>query len=229
VRLFLMFMKPWEQDAPWSSTGITGLSRFLDRVWTVTLAPHGQESGGREEDASRGGGDGGTSGSQALRALAHRKLKRVTDDYEGFHFNTMVARLIELTNALMRYRGTAVAGSQDWEETIRLLLLMLAPAAPHITEELWSRRLTAAGEPWRSIHQEAWPAVDEALAAEETMELPVQVNGKLRDRVPMAVGLPRAEVEEIVRAREKVQAALGGQEPLRTVYVDGRLINFVVR
>ena len=106
----------------------------------------------------------------------------MTADYEIFHFNTMVAKLMELSNALYRYRGSSVAGGPEWDEAIRLLLLMLAPAAPHVTEELWSRRLAANGEEWSSIHTATWPTVDEAAAAESTREVPVQVNGKVRDR-----------------------------------------------
>ena len=106
---------------------------------------------------------------------------------------------------------------------------MLAPVAPHIAEELWSRRLAAAGEPWRSIHAEAWPAFDPALVAADEIELPVQVNGKLRDLVRMAPGLPRDEVEAIVLAQPKVQANLEGKEVVKVIHVDGRLVNIVVR
>ena len=146
-----------------------------------------------------------------------------------FDPDVAVAKAMELTNVLMRYRGTAVAGRSDWDEAIRLLLLMLAPAAPHISEELWSRRLASAGEAWRSIHTERWPAWDEALVAERTVELPIQVNGKLRDRVEIAAGLSQAEVEAIVLAREKVQAALGGRAPDKVIHAGGRLVNLVVR
>ena len=154
----------------------------------------------------------------------------MTGDYEAFHFNTMVARLMELSNLLFRYRGTEVAGGPAWNEAIALLLLMLAPAAPHVTEELWSRRLAARGEAWRSIHAERWPEVDAAAAAVETRELPVQVNGKVRDRVEIAVGLSEAEVEALVMTRPKVVAALAGKTPNRVIHAGGgRLVNIVVR
>ncbi len=154
----------------------------------------------------------------------------MTVDYEAFRFNTMVAKLMELANLLFRYRGTEVAGGAAWDEAVRLLLLMLAPAAPHITEELWSRRLAAAGAPWSSIHAERWPEVDAAAAAVATRELPVQVNGKVRDRVEVAVGLSEAEVEAIVLARPKVIAALAGAVPDRIIHAGGgRLVSIVVR
>jgi leucyl-tRNA synthetase len=123
-----------------------------------------------------------------------------------------------------------VAGSTEWDEAVRLLLLMLAPAAPHITEELWSRRLAAAGTTWSSIHAEAWPALDADAAAAETREVPVQVNGKLRDRVEVPAGIGQAELEAVVLARPKVAAALGGRAPDRVIHAGGgRLVNIVVR
>ncbi|HXG40357.1 MAG TPA: leucine--tRNA ligase [Candidatus Limnocylindrales bacterium] len=229
VRLFLMFMKPWEQDAPWSPTGIAGVHRFLNRVWTVVLDPHGVEPG--DPDAGRlPAGESEPLARRVLRSAAHRTLKDVTEDYAGLRFNTLVAKLMELTNTLMRYRGTPVAGSTEWNEAVRLLLLMLAPAAPHITEELWSRRLAAAGVEWSSIHTERWPEVDEAAIVAETREVPIQVDGKLRDRVTVPAGIDEATLREIVLARDKVRAALDGREPERVVVVgEGRLVNVVRR
>jgi leucyl-tRNA synthetase len=222
VRLFLMFMGPWDQGGPWSPTGIEGVHRFLRRVWTVTLDPHGREAGEGAPVEVEGG-------EREVRVAAHRTLRDVTSEHEGFRWNTMVAHLMELTNTLMRHRGTSVAGTAGWDEAVRLLLLMLAPIAPHITEELWSRRLEAAGESWRSIHQESWPAFDAPLVAEDVIELPVQVNGKLRDLVPVAIGLSQDEIERLVMARPKVQANLEGREVVRVVHVGGRLVNIVVR
>ena len=142
----------------------------------------------------------------------------------------MIAKLMELTNLLMRYRGTSVAGTAEWDESIRLALLMLAPAAPHITEELWSRRLAAAGEPWASIHTQSWPAVDPTAVVEETREVPIQVNGKLRDRVTVPTGISEIELDQIVLARDKVRAALDGREPAKIIHAGGgRLVNIVVR
>jgi leucyl-tRNA synthetase len=228
VRLFLMFMGPWDQGGPWSPTGIGGVHRFLNRVWTVVLDPTGTEAG-RAEGAGLGPGESPESAGRTLRVAAHKALKQVSAQYEDYRFNTMVAQLMELTNVLMRYRGTPVAGTADWDEAVRLLLLMLAPAAPHIAEELWSRRLAARGEPWRSIHTEQWPAYDPALTTDELIELPVQINGKLRDRVLVPAGASEAEIEAVVLARERVRAALDGKQPARIVHVPGRLVNVVVR
>ena len=229
VRLFLMFMGPWDQGGPWNDRGIGGVNRFLHRVWTVATDPHGREPGDRESGVLPEGQDEDAARA-AIRAAAHRTLRDVNEDYEGFRWNTMVAKLMELTNLLFRYRGTDVAGLPDWDEAVRLLLLMLAPAAPHITEELWSRRLEAAGEPWASIHTQRWPTVDETALVEETREVIVQVNGKVRDRVMVPSGVSDIELEQIVLARDRIRAILGEQEHARIVHAPGgRLVNIVAR
>src|SRR4029079_2034600 len=193
VRLFLMFMGPWDQGGPWSPTGIGGVHRFLNRVWTLVLDAKGREPGDPEA-GNLPAGETAESARAAIRKAAHRTLRDVTADYEAFHFNTMIAKLMELANTLFRYRGTEVAGRAEWDEAIRLLLLMLSPAAPHIAEELWSRRAAAAGEAWASIHTQTWPEVDPAAVAESTREIPVQVNGKLRDRVTVPADASDADI-----------------------------------
>ena len=229
VRLFLMFMGPWDQGGPWSPTGIGGVHRFLNRVWALALDPHYKEPG--DPDAGTLPDDQDEAAARAeVRAVAHRTLRDVTADYEAFHFNTMVAKLMELSNALFRYRGSVVAGSAEWDEAVRLLLLMLAPAAPHLTEELWSRGLAARGEAWSSIHRETWPEVDLAAVAESTREVPVQVNGKVRDRVVVPANADAAAIEAAVLASERIQQLLAGRAPERIIQAGGgRIVNLVVR
>jgi leucyl-tRNA synthetase len=228
VRLFLMFMGPWDQGGPWSPTGIGGISRFLHRVWAAALDPHGVEAGDPESGVLPAGQDRAAA-EKALRTAAHRTLRTVSEEYAELRFNTMVAHLMELSNLLQRYRGTVAAGNAAWNEAISMLLLMLAPAAPHVTEELWSRLAESRGEAWLSIHTQPWPAVDEAAAAENEREVPVQVNGKLRDRVTVPVGIAEAELERLVLARPKVVAALDGKQPLKVIHAGGKLVNIVVR
>jgi leucyl-tRNA synthetase len=242
VRLFLMFMGPWDQGGPWSPTGIGGISRFLNRVWYSVLDPHGVDAGDPESGVLPAGQDAAAA-EKALRAAAHRTLRTVSEEYAELRFNTMVAHLMELSNLLQRYRGTEIAGGVAWDEAVRLLLLMLAPAAPHIAEELWSRLAEARGEApvgaapagaapageAASIHTQAWPAVDEAAAAENEREIPVQINGKLRDRVQVPVGIGQAELEALVLARPKIVAALEGKAPLKVIHAGGKLVNIVVR
>jgi leucyl-tRNA synthetase len=229
VRLFLMFMGPWDQGGPWSPTGIGGVHRFLNRVWALTLEPHYLEPGDPEAGVLPVGQDE-KAARAAIRAAAHRTLRDVTADYDAFHFNTMVAKLMELSNALFRYRGSSVAGGPEWDEAVRLLLLMLAPAAPHIAEELWSRRLAANDEAWRSIHTERWPEVDLAAVAESTREVPVQVNGKVRDRIVVPAGADAAAIEAAVLGSVRIQQILAGRAPDRIIQAGGgRLVNLVVR
>ncbi len=228
VRLFLMFMKPWAADAPWSATGIEGVYRFLRRVWTVATDAHGVESG----DAEAGrlpAGQTGASAATALQRHAHRTLKKVTDDHADFGWNTMISALMELTNRLIRLRGTEVAGGPEWDEAVRLLILMLAPIAPHFSEELWSRRLAKSGEEWSSVHTQPWPAYVPELVVDPEAELPIQVNGKLRDVITVPAALSDIEIEQIVLARDKVRVHLEGQQVARVVIVAGRLVNVVTR
>jgi leucyl-tRNA synthetase len=229
IRLFLMFMGPWDQGGPWSPTGIGGVHRFLNRLWTIALDPHGREPGDPESGSLPAGVDEATARLR-IRQAAHRTLRGVTADYEAFHFNTMIAKLMELANLLMRFRGSVVAGSDEWDEAVHLALVMLAPAAPHITEELWSRRLAATGAAWSSIHAESWPAVDESAVVEATREVPVQVNGKLRDRVVVAADISGPDLEAAVLASERIQAILAGRAPLKIIQAGGgKLVNIVVR
>ena len=228
VRLFLMFMGPWDQGGPWNPSGIEGVNRFLRRVWTVTLDPNGQEHG--DPDAGKlPDGQDLAAAEKALRVAAHRTLQGVTGDHEGFRWNTIVAKLMELTNQLMHYRGTTAASTDAWDEAVRLLVLMLAPVAPHIAEELWSRRLEASDETWTSVHRLPWPAFDEAVVATEMIDLPVQVNGKLRDKVSVVPGLPEDEIEKLVMAQPKIIANLEGKQVVKVIHVRGRLVNIVVR
>jgi leucyl-tRNA synthetase len=229
VRLYLMFMGPWDQGGPWSPSGIEGPYKFLHRVWTIALDPGGRDAG-HGGAAALPDGESESDARDRIRSAAHRTLRDVTEDYEGFRWNTMVAKLMELANLLSRYRGTAVAGLPEWDEAVRLLLLMLAPAAPHITEELWSRLAEARGDAWASIHTQRWPEVDDEAIVEATHEVPIQVNGKLRDKVTVPAGISEIELEQVVLARDKVAAALAGRQPHRIIHAGGgRLVNIVVR
>ncbi len=229
VRLFLMFMGPWDQGGPWSPTGIGGVHRFLSRVWALALDPHFREPGDPSSGTLPDGQDEGTARA-ALRAAAHKTLRDVTVDYEHFHFNTMVAKLMELTNTLFRYRGSPIAGGSEWDEAVGMLLQMLAPAAPHITEELWARRLAARGEEWSSIHASRWPEVDQSAVVESTREIPVQINGKVRDRVTVPADASAAAVQTAVLASPRIKELLAGRTPDRVIQAGGgKLVNLVVR
>jgi leucyl-tRNA synthetase len=210
VRLFLMFIGPWDQGGPWNPTGIEGVHRFLGRVWSVALAAPAGEPGDQAEL------------TRALRRATHVTIAGVSDDYAAFHFNTAVAKLMELTNAIGKARDVGLAGTDAYDEAVDTLLLLLAPIAPHVAEELWARR----GKPY-SIHQQAWPTHDPELATADTIELPIQVDGKLRDRLVVTRDTPAEEIERLAMASEHVQRYLAGRSPRRVIQVPGKLVNVV--
>jgi leucyl-tRNA synthetase len=214
VRLFLMFIGPWDQGGPWSTTGIDGVYRFLGRVWHLSQA----DGGGSGPDGAPGAADA----ERTLRRVMHQAIAAVTADYEGFRFNTGIAKLMELANALADAREQGIGASDAYAEAVDTLLLLLAPVAPHISEELWQRR----GKPY-SVHHQPWPVSDPAIAAADTIELPVQVDGKLRDRLLVAKSTTADEIERLALASERVQAYLGGRAPRRVIQIPGKLVNVV--
>jgi leucyl-tRNA synthetase len=212
VRAFLMFIGPWDQGGPWNPSGIEGLHRFLSRVWNVA---HPSASGGPSSAADE-------ELLRALRRATHTTIAGVTKDYDAFHFNTGISKLMELTNALVRARETGLSGTDAYAESVDTLLLLLAPVAPHVTEELWAQR----GRPY-SIHQQAWPPYDPALAIADTIELPVQVDGRLRDRLVVTPDTPAEEIERMALESEHVQRYLGRRAPARVIQIPGKLVNVV--
>ena len=231
VRLFLMFMGPWDQGGPWSGSGISGIVRFLGRVWTLALDPHGKEPGDPNAGTLPNGEDQAAA-ELSIRRAAHKAIAGVEADIEAFRFNTAVAKLMEFANALFPYRGSPVAGGAAWSEALDYLLSALAPMAPHLAEEMHSRlqaeRGTAVSDPaWRSIHQRSWPVVDPSLLTASTRELPIQVNGKLRDKLTISATATEAEIEALALASDKVKLALEGRPVKKVIHAGGRLINIV--
>ncbi len=231
VRLFLMFMGPWDQGGPWSGSGISGIVRFLGRVWTLALDPHGREPGDPNAGTLPNGEDQAAA-ELSIRRAAHKAIAGVEADIEAFRFNTAVAKLMEFANALFPYRGSPVAGGAAWSEALDYLLSALAPMAPHLAEEMHSRlqeeRGTPVGDPsWRSIHQRSWPAVDPSLLTASTRELPIQVNGKLRDKLTISATATEKEIEALALASDKVKLALEGRPVKKVIHAGGRLINIV--
>ena len=213
VRAYLMFGWRWDQGGPWDSQGIEGVVRFLNRVWDCVLEPGYQGDDQPDEKAVRD-----------LRRKVHQAIRKGTEDMESFSFNTYVANLMELNNALLRAKGTPVYGTPAWEEATESLLLMLAPACPHITEELWQR----TGRPY-SIHLQAWPTWDEEIAAEEMITLVVQVNGKVRDRVDLPIDVDEETARAQALATEGARRHTEGKQIVKVIFVPGRLVNVVVR
>ena len=200
LRVYIMFMGDYEKATPWSENGVKGCKRFLDRVWALQDVLTADE--GLSED---------------LTGPFHRTLKKVSSDIEGMKFNTAIAAMMTLLNQIAD-KGSVTRG--EW----RLLLSMLNPFAPHMTEELWER----AG--FEGLLATApWPEYDEAKCAEATVEIAVQLNGKLRSRITVAADISAADAIAAAKADERVAPMLDGMQVVKELYVPGKLVNVVVK
>ena len=218
VRAYLMFVAPWEQGGEWNDSGLSGISRWLNRVWKLALEPYKMRVAAAVLDRL-----GDEKAHRDLQRITHQTVRKVTEDLERFRFNTMIAALMEFTNYLAKAKETGYITDSVWEEAIDTLLLLMAPTVPHLAEELWQR----AGYDY-SIHNQSWPHWDEKLAKDEEITLVVQVNGKLRDRIIVPASITEAEARQLAVERQRVKAYLEGKRVLKRIYVPGRLVNFVV-
>mgnify|MGYP001407633490 FL=1 len=209
VRAYLMFLGPWDAGAPWNPHGIEGLARFFKGVWTLCQMENTETVTVKTETEKQ------------LRKTLHQTLKKAGEDLQHFRFNTAIAAVMAFRNVLKGEAGAA--GSDVWKECLEGMLLMLAPIAPHITEELWEKIKPGCG----SIHQQAWPEYDESLIVEDMVTLVVQVNGKVRDRLEMPAGTSKEEAEQSALAAPKVQSYLEGKQIQKVIVVPDRLVNIV--
>jgi leucyl-tRNA synthetase len=211
VRAYIMFFARWEMGAPWDSKGIEGSVRWVRRVWTLFTDPVPDKPSASAETL------------KALRRKVHQTLRKVTRDFEKFEFNTIISSLMELMNEMYKAREDGAAGSDEWKEAEEIYLKMMAPVTPHIAEELWSH----LGRPY-SIHTQKWPEVDEAAAKEDSLELPVQINGKVRDHITVSAEATENEIKSAALASETVQKFLEGREPQKVIVANKRLVSIVV-
>jgi leucyl-tRNA synthetase len=207
LRLYILYMGPAEQDKEWSDAGIEGTARLLDRIWRVAL-----------EVAARGSVEAPPD-SDLVRA-AHRTIDRVTDDVlRRFQFHTPIAALFELVNEIYRVKDDP-AHAGEVRFATETVVALIQPYAPHVAEELWER----LGH--TRLWDAPWPVADPALVASETVEVVVQVNGRLRDRLHVPVGTSEDELVALALASERVQAHVTGA-PKKTIVVPDRLVNLV--
>ncbi|TAN31832.1 leucine--tRNA ligase [bacterium] len=209
-RIYEMFIGPPEEDVEWTDAGLNGVVRFLQRVWRLVLEPESIVVEGSGADAA------------ALRRKVAQTVKKVTEHYDELRFNTAVAALMELANAMQDYAQRGGVRDSGWDEAVRVLVKLLNPTAPHICEEMWEK-LGESG----LLADASWPVFDAVAAAEPMVTLVVQVGGKLRDRLTVDAGLSEAAALEAAMGSERVRAALDGRGPSKVVYVQDRLINLV--
>ncbi len=210
VRAFLCFGYRWQDGGPWDDGNIQGSHRWLGRVWTAFL-----ETGKKRNHTGEI--------EKNLRRKLHQTLRNVTRDFEQFEFNTIISALMELINDMIAFKDAGGWNTDVWNEAVDVYLRMMAPITPHIAEELWAQ----LGKPY-SIHQQDWPQVDEDATVDEIFALVVQVNGKLRDKVNVPVGISKEKAKETALACKHVQKYLAGKQPRKVIYVPGRLVNIVI-
>ena len=221
ARLFVMFASPPEQTLEWNDAGVEGAHRFLRRVWAF---------GARRADALRAGGDASTTAldaaAKALRHEVHSVLAQIGYDYERMQYNTVVSGAMKLLNALEGFQGQGAAADAALREGFSVLLRALYPACPHITHVLWQELGYAAAH--GDLLDTPWPEPDPAALQQDTLELVLQVNGKLRGAISVAANADKAAIEAAALANPEVARFSEGRKPKKVVIVPGRLVNVVV-
>jgi leucyl-tRNA synthetase len=213
ARCYILFIGPPEKDADWSDTGVGGVHRFLSRLWTAA-SEVAASSAPRDTPNPDGAGE--------LLRKAHWAIDKVTRDMQtDFSFNTAIAAVMELTNEIYRQRESAPPGDVRFAVTTAGSLIF--PFAPHMGAEVYELMTR------RRVWEEPWPEADPALLQRDEIQLVVQVNGKLIDRLPAPSTATQHELEEMARGSDKLAARLDGGEIVKTVVVPGKLVNFVVR
>ncbi|HZF30861.1 MAG TPA: leucine--tRNA ligase [Gammaproteobacteria bacterium] len=207
-RLYEMFMGPLEQVKPWNTRGVEGTFRFLSRAWRLI-------AGGDDEAGSNAPSVADAEPTREQSRVLHQTIAKVTEDIEALRFNTAISALMEFTNAAYKWPSVPRAAADAF-------VLLLAPLAPHIAEELWQRLGHS-----ESLAYHAWPAVDPAFLKADVLEIPVQVNGKVRGKIQVPSEAGEAEVLALARADDNVGKHLAGQTEKRALYVRGRIVNFV--
>ena len=214
-RMYLAFGFAYTDGGPWSDDGIKAISRFVGRV--ERLVEGLEVSAGQSSDVIG-------SEEKELNYVRNYAIKGVTEDSERFQFNTSIARIMELVNALYKYDSAGVKNTALYRDTIKDLLKLTAPFAPHLAEELWEEMGGAY-----SIFNEPWPTWDEKALVRDEVEIVIQINGKIKDKVMLPSGLDKAQTEEAALGNDNVKAMLEGLTVLKVIAVPGRLVNIVVK
>jgi leucyl-tRNA synthetase len=210
LRLYLMFMGPYDQGGPYSFGGIAGVRRFLDRLWNLTQEVIEAEANTEEHD------------SEALNSITHKTIKKVSEDLHEMRFNTAISTMMEMTNELYKLKEKLSTSSVELKKSVLTILQLIAPFAPHFAEELWAQM----GEK-ESIHLSSWPVHDEKYLEKTEINIVVQVNGKVRANIQMPADASKESIIETAQTNEKVAPYLKENDIRKTIYVPQKLVNFV--
>jgi leucyl-tRNA synthetase len=214
-RCYEMFMGPLEQMKPWSTRGVEGVARFLARVWRLLMSDNqaGKWEVSRKIEAA--------TADKAQQKVLHATIKKVTDDIESFSFNTAISQMMIFVNAFTNVQTVPLSA-------MRSFLILLSPFAPHIASELWERLNTKFTDAHGDITEQAWPDFDERVLAEEEVEIVIQINGKLRDRMKMSTDATEQELKSVALSNPKIQDRIAGKTVRNVIVVPKKLVNIVV-
>ncbi len=213
LRTYIMFMAPPDIESPWNNDGVPGCYRFLNRVWVLT-----------QEYLEQTSSETSPAYDKKLLQITHKTIKKVTDDIEAVKLNTAISTMMECTNELYKIKDADGFSSPVWPFALESLVTILAPFAPHITEELWHQ----LGHD-NTVHKDNWPTYDESYLVADTIKLAVQVNGKVRAEIEVAAQAEESEVTALALSQENVVTHLDGKEPTKVIYVKGRLVSIVAK
>jgi leucyl-tRNA synthetase len=223
-RMYLAFGFAYTEGGPWSDEGLKAISRFVGRVERLVEAAAGLAKAGSAGDAGQKSSEPYGSAEKELNYVRNMAVKCVGEDAGRFQFNTSIARLMELVNALYKYESAAEKNMDLYMDCINDLLIMLAPFAPHLAEELWEKM----GKPY-SIFNATWPSWDEKALVRDEIEIAIQLNGKVKERIMVPSGLDARQTEETALNNEKVKAILEEMNVVKVIAIPGRLVNIVVK
>lgn len=220
ARLFILFAAPPERDLEWSDQGVEGAFRFLSRVWRLVAQYEGIIAGATTYDVASL-----TKEEKELRRILHHTIKKVTEDIDKrYNFNTAISAIMELVNAVYAIKDASAMSGALMKEIVGVLLRLLAPFAPHMTEELWAQ----LGEEG-SVHKAAWPTFDPSALVQDEVEIVLQINGKVRDKVLLPATATKEEMETLALAQPRVQGFIGDKQVVKVICVPKKLVNIVVK
>jgi leucyl-tRNA synthetase len=214
-RCYEMFMGPLEQMKPWSTRGVEGVARFLARVWRLLMTENQAGEWVLSNKVKE------IEASKPQEKVLHATIKKVTEDIESFSFNTAISQMMIFVNAFTNVEAIPLSA-------MRTFLILLNPFAPHISSELWERLGAQFGDARGDVTQQSWPVYDESLLIEDEVEIVIQINGKLRDRMMMPIVATEEELKAVALSNPKVQDRIAGKTVRNVIVVPKKLVNIVV-